>query len=140
MEPPKDEKQFQSFLGMVNFFKRFSPRLANLTAPLRALLKRDAEFSWGPEFQRAFEDTKAEIGKVTSLQFYDPAKPLIVQVDASGTGLDAARIQENGPTAFASKSLSGGEREDNVLLRLSALRPYRQTDNHISCQPCDEER
>ena len=122
MEPPADEKQLQSFLGMVNYLNRFSPRLANLTAPLRALLKRDAEFSWGPEFQRAFDDTKVEIGKISSLQFYDPAKPLIVQVDASGTGLGAALIQDNGPIAFASKSLTGAEtRYSNIEREMLAI-------------------
>ena len=122
MEPPSDEKQLQSFLGMVNYLNRFSPRLANLTAPLRALLKRDAEFSWGPEYERAFEETKAEIGKVTALRYYDPSKPLIVQVDASGTGLGAALIQESGPIAFASKSLTGAEtRYSNIEREMLAI-------------------
>lgn len=99
----------QSFLGMVNYINRFSPHLANLTAPLRALLKIDTEFDWGPEHERAFQATKAASGKATTLKYCDPTKPLIVQVDASRAGLRVALIQEDAPVAFASKSLVGAE-------------------------------
>ena len=33
-------------------------------------------------------------------------KPVIIQVDASGKGLGAALIQDDGPVAFASKALT----------------------------------
>ena len=45
MESPSDAKKLQSFLGMVNYLNRFSPRLASITAPLRALLKNDAHYN-----------------------------------------------------------------------------------------------
>lgn len=122
MEAPSDVKQLQSFLGMVNYINRFSPRLANLTAPLRDLLKHDAEFIWGPEHEKAFQATKAEIGKSTVLRYYNPSRPLIVQVDASGSGLGAALIQEDGPIAFASKSLVGAEtRYSNIEREMLAV-------------------
>ncbi len=109
MEPPTEVKQLQSFLGMVNYLNRFSPRLASLTAPLRALLKRDSHYAWSPSHEKSFHEIKSEIEKTTALRYYDPSKPLFVQVDASGSGLGAALIQEHGPIAFASKSLCGAE-------------------------------
>ena len=109
MEPPRNEKELQSFLGMVNYLNRFSSRLASLTSPLRELLKRDSVYRWGPEFQRALDDVKKEIAQTATLRYYDPHKQLILQVDASSIGLGAALIQENGPIAFASKALTDTE-------------------------------
>jgi transposase InsO family protein len=109
MEAPRDVKSLQTFLGMVNYLCRFTPRLARLTSPLRELLKKDSYFQWGPEHTRAFADVKAEMTATQNLPFYDAAKPLTLQVDASLSGLGAALIQENGPIAYASKSLSDAE-------------------------------
>ena len=40
------------------------------------------------------------------LQYYDPAKPVKVQVDASQTGLGAVIMQNGKPIAYASKVLT----------------------------------
>ena len=40
MKPPENLQDLQSFLGLVNYLNRFSPTLADLTAPLRALCKK----------------------------------------------------------------------------------------------------
>lgn len=34
MQPPKDVKSLQSFLGLVNYLTRYSARLATIAAPL----------------------------------------------------------------------------------------------------------
>ena len=53
---------------------------------------------------------------------YDPKKPLTLQVDASGRGLGCALIQENGPVAYASKSLTGAEtRYSNIERELLGI-------------------
>ena len=41
MEPPENLQDLQSFLGLANYLNRFSPALKDLTAPLRALCKKD---------------------------------------------------------------------------------------------------
>ena len=40
------------------------------------------------------------------LTYYDPAKKLTIQCDASSTGLGAALMQEGKPLAYASRALS----------------------------------
>ena len=109
MKLPSNTKELMSFLGLVNYLHRFSDKLASLTAPLRALLKKDSEFSWSPSHEKAFDAIKTEISAVTALRYYDPKKALVLQVDASGTGLGAALMQEGVPIAFASKSLTDAE-------------------------------
>ena len=49
------------------------------------------------------------IAAQTKLQYYDPASPADLEVDASLKGLGAALVQANGPVAFASKALTSTE-------------------------------
>ena len=45
MEFPKDKETMHSFLGLINFLNRYSPRLAELCAPLRSLILKDAHYN-----------------------------------------------------------------------------------------------
>ena len=45
LKPPENLQDLQSFLGLVNYLNRFSPALADLTAPLRTLCKKDTLFT-----------------------------------------------------------------------------------------------
>ena len=40
MEPPKNETELCSFLGIVNYLSRYTPALAELRPPLDRLYKR----------------------------------------------------------------------------------------------------
>ena len=44
MDLPEDVETMQSFLGLVNYLNRFSPRLAELSEPLREVCRQDTEF------------------------------------------------------------------------------------------------
>ena len=44
MEPPRDKHELETLLGMVNYLSKFTPSLAEATAPLRNLLRKDSEF------------------------------------------------------------------------------------------------
>ena len=41
----KSANEVSSFLGFINFYRRFIDRLAQLMSPLYALTKKDVEFS-----------------------------------------------------------------------------------------------
>ncbi|CAL9019147.1 unnamed protein product [Prunus brigantina] len=58
--PPKTKRELQSFLGKVNFLRRFISNLARKIRPLTPLLKlKDAEqFVWEAEHQAALDDIK----------------------------------------------------------------------------------
>ena len=43
MNLPQDVEMMRSFLGLVNYLNRFSPHLAELSAPLREICRQDAE-------------------------------------------------------------------------------------------------
>jgi len=117
MTEPKDVKELQTFLGMSNYLSRFTSRLASLSAPLHDLCKKDSDFQWHPEHTTAFNRIKDEISRTTNLQFYDKAKPITLQVDASTRGLGAVMLQDGRPVAFASKALTEAERRYSNIER-----------------------
>ena len=45
--PPKDAKGIARFVGMVNFYLRFIPNVAEIAAHLNELRKKGAKFVWG---------------------------------------------------------------------------------------------
>ena len=45
MEFPQDKETMHSFLGLVNFLNRYTPRMAELCAPLRKLILKDSHFT-----------------------------------------------------------------------------------------------
>ena len=50
-----------SFLGLVNFLNRYTPRLAELCSPLRKLILKDSHYSPGDPERAAFSAIKARI-------------------------------------------------------------------------------
>ena len=52
---------------------------------------------------------KKAISKDVNLQYSDPKKPVVLQVDASQVGLGAALLQDSKVIAYASKSLTSAE-------------------------------
>jgi hypothetical protein len=123
--PPRDVKGIGRFLGMVNFFHKFIPRLADLAAPLNSLRKQGVEFVWGKPQQEAFEVLKQAIAQPPVLRMADFGKQFIVQTDASNVALGAVLLQEvdgiRQPIAYASRTLSGQERKASSIYELECL-------------------
>jgi len=121
---PSNLKELQTFLGFINFYRRFIPGFAAIAEPLHVLLRgrgRGAckkisppKFSWGEEQQLAFQTLKSKLLSPPILSYPDFDKCFIVHVDASRNGLGAALYQEseNGlkAIAYASTSLKNSER------------------------------
>ena len=53
-----------------------------------------------------FQWVKEAVISDTTLRYFDPSLPVIIQVDASQVGLGAALLQNGKPVAFASKALT----------------------------------
>ena len=122
LTPPNNKTQLQEFLGLANYMAPFTPKLSDLTAPLRDLLKKDAEFVWTGAHTKAFANIKAAICKETTLAFFDPNKDTVIRVDASLRGIGAVLLQDNKPISFASKSLTDVEqRYANIERELLAV-------------------
>ena len=114
--PPKNVGEVRSFLGMIQFYASFAPKLSELAHPLHALLKDDVKFEWGPEAEKAFASIKNELCSPNVLVPFDPQKPLLLATDASPYGISAVishRFPDNSdrPIAYFSRSLSTTEKK-----------------------------
>ena len=63
MKIPQDVETMWSFLGMINYLNRFSPRLAELSDPLRQICRQKEEFQLSEACKDAFHQCKEEISK-----------------------------------------------------------------------------
>ena len=64
---PTNLKELRSFLGAVNQFNKFIPDLASICSPFRSILKKDAEWNWTDEHEKAFENVNKEVKRVANL-------------------------------------------------------------------------
>ena len=92
-----NNKQVQSFISMINYLSKFSPRLSELAELIRELSKDKVPFNWGPEHQQAFIQMKKEIASAPILTYYNPKKQTTLQTDANINGLGACLLQDAKP-------------------------------------------
>ena len=115
MDLPGDVETMRSFLGLVNYLNRFSPHLAELSEPLREICRQDTEFQLTKSVCVAFLKTKEEISKKVTLPYFNPRSDTTLQTDASKKGLGALILQDSRPVMFASRALTGAEKNYLVI-------------------------
>ena len=81
--------ELQRFLGMVNYLSKFIPNLAEVTAPLRVLLKKDVVFKLQKFQLDVIEKLKTLITSAPILKSFDSNLPTRLKTDASSEGLGA---------------------------------------------------
>ncbi|XP_049271184.1 uncharacterized protein K02A2.6-like [Rhipicephalus sanguineus] len=112
---PTDVGMLRSFLGLVEYYAKFIPNLAEEVEPMRRLLRKDVHFEWDLAAEQSFTKVKELLASRRVLRMFDPALPVIVATDASAYGLGAVLQQVDGPSirtvAFASRTLTETERK-----------------------------
>ena len=109
---PQDASEVQSFVGLINYYRKFIPNLATILEPIDAL-KKCKEFEWTPQCQRAFQEVKKILTSGAVLVYFDPQKDVTLAVDASPYGIGAvishATPEGDKPIAYASRKLTKAE-------------------------------
>jgi hypothetical protein len=122
-------------MGMVNFYHKFIPNLADLAAPLNILRKKGAHFKWGPKQQKSFEELNQTIRQPPVLRMADFNNKFILQTDVSGVALGAVLSQETDgvrqPIAYVSRTLSAQEQKASSIYELECLAVLFGTDKFI---------
>ena len=122
MDSPQNVASLQSFNDMVNYLKKFSPVLSELSEPLRRLCKSGAKWAWESEQQNTFESIKQVITSLPVLSCFDKIKKHTIQCDASKKGLGAVLLQESKPVVYVSRALTKTEqRYSNIERELLAI-------------------
>ena len=122
-----------SFNGMVNYLKKFSPVLSELSEPLRRLCKSRVEWAWESKQQSAFEAIKQVVTTLPVLAYFDKTKKHTIQSDASKKGLSAVLLQESKPVMYMSRALTETEqRYSNIEMELLAIVFALERLNHYT--------
>ena len=117
MELPQDVEMMRSFLGLINYLNWFSPWLAELSNPLRKICRQKVEFELTEACKIAFQHCKEEISRTSLFHTSNPKALTILQTDASKKGLGAVLLQNSTLVMFASRALTGSEKNYQNLER-----------------------
>lgn len=104
---PSSRRHVRSFLGTLNFYRRFLPDFSKRSYNLTNLTQGTGKFVWTQEAQLEFDDLRAGLAAIPSLQLPDLTREFVLFTDASGTAMGAVLAQLNTqnfpcPVAFAS--------------------------------------
>ena len=121
---PRNHKDVQKFLGLIQYLAPFLPDISAYTGPLSAITANSQEFEWRPIHDRCFEQIKVICSKTPVLKPIDPNvdDPIWVICDASVSGVGAMYGQ--GPTwqtcrpvGFMSKKFTKAQHHYFVLMK-----------------------
>ena len=149
---PKAVRNVQVLLGFTNFYWRFIRKYAKATAPISNLLcGRETKWEWIRDAELAFRKLKRLFGEAPILQHFDPAKPIILQTDASGFAIAGILNQYDRfgvlrPTSFYSRKCTPAEQnydtDDRELLAIvesfKHWRHYLEGAHHQILVQCDQ--
>ena len=104
----------QSFLGKMNFVRRFISDFAEIVKPLQEMIKKDSNFKWTKERKEAFEKIKEAIAKAPTLQSPNFNNEFILYTFAYDHSIAAMLTQKNEDgekflVSFMSIGLQGDE-------------------------------
>jgi len=100
----------RSFIGLVNFFRRFIPHFADVAHPLTILTSKTPDFVWGSEQQAAFAALKQSLLTSPLLDYPRKNDKFVLATDASDIGLGAVLSTNRGTVIeYASRTLNKAE-------------------------------
>lgn len=113
---PKNVKQLRSFLGSVNYYEKFIPKLHSMCSGLHKLTSTHARWKWTQDEEEIFQKVKSVLSSTDTVVPYDEAKDIVLHCDASEDGLGSVlmhRFDEGSekPIAFASRTLTSTEKK-----------------------------
>ena len=168
---PKSIRDVQVLLGFANFYRRFIRKYAKVTLPFTELMRMTEiartlkapgkapgkpneplpKWEWTREAELAFRKLKKAFPDAPILQHFDPAKPIILQTDASGFAIAGNlnqydRFETLRPVNFYARKCSPAEQKndtyDRELLAIMATmkqwRHYLEGANHRILIQCDQ--
>jgi hypothetical protein len=117
---PSNKKEVQSFVGFVNFYRRFIPGFSHHARALFDLTMKDVRFIWGLPQEDSFMKLKELITSAPVLVLPNDDLPFRLEADGSGiaTGavLSQQQVDDNAwhPVAFLSKALNPVEQNYEI--------------------------
>ena len=97
MPLPNSVNELQGFLGMIAYLGKFIPNLAEVTSPLRTLLKKEVEFKLEKPQLYVIGKLKLLITSIPCLKIFNLNLQTRLKIDASSEELGALLEQNHEP-------------------------------------------
>lgn len=138
MPVPRSVKEIRSFLGMINYYRRFGHNLSGAMEPLNKLLKKGSRVQIDDTIRASTQRCKDIICTAPILAYPNFEKRFIVTTDASDVALGAVLSQYSDearvdlPIEYASRKLNPAETRYSTIERemlgvvwaVEKFRPY----------------
>jgi len=127
---PRNKKEIQTFLGKINFLRRFIPNYAKIVKDIKNMLKKNNEVKWTVPARYDFDHIKNAISEAPTLASPNYYSPFSIFSFSSETTLAAVILQntkngDNHPIAFFSKVMRDAKlRYDIIEKQAYALIQY----------------
>nr|CAH7750004.1 unnamed protein product [Callosobruchus chinensis] len=111
---PRNLRELSSFLGLVNYDRRFCDHYSDLTIPLLKLLRKNQPWIWGKNESTAFAEIKKAYLCTTLMVHPHYDKTFFIQCDASDYAVAGSLFQlseegERQVIAYTSATLKGSQ-------------------------------
>jgi hypothetical protein len=132
---PRSKKEVQSFLGKINFLRRFVPNFAEGVKLITTMLRKGNEVKWTSESRNSFEKIKRALSEVPVLISLDYSKDFLIFSFASPNTVAVVLLQTNKdgleqPIAYFSQALRDAEvrydaMENQAYALVNSLKAFR---------------
>ena len=97
---PKSKKAMQRYLGFLNYYKNYIPRLSEKLVPFFQLLKKDEKVLVTSELIEQFNEINRDLDRCSQLALRQPLpnRQLVLMTDASFTAAGYAILTEDDPS------------------------------------------
>jgi hypothetical protein len=92
---PRNKKEIQSFLGRINFLRRFVPNFVEMVRHITNMLKKDQEVKWNTEAKESFQQIKEALGESLVLVIPNYDKEFLVFSFSSEHTIVVVLLQKN---------------------------------------------
>ena len=86
---PHNKNGMQSFMGTINFVRRFVPDFTQIVKPLQQMVKQSVQFKWTDVEKNAFSKINTSIAHAPSLKSPNFEKDFILYAFTSDNSLEA---------------------------------------------------
>ena len=98
---PTSVKQLQGFLGSVNFYLAYIPKIAHIAQPLYALTRKGVRWVWSEACELAFNELRDKlISEPVKLAFPRWGEVIYIETDANRKGVAAVLSQKDQTTGI----------------------------------------
>ena len=90
-----NSKRGKTVLGLIGYYQKFVPCVADISRPLTKLTRHNVTFEWTEQCQKAFNHLRELLMEYPILCYPDPKQGYGLYTDASGIGWSGVLMQEH---------------------------------------------